>query len=403
MRILYLHQYFTTPDIGGGTRSYEFGRRLVKNGHDVEFISGPISNNLYEGEKYLQIDGMKINIVGRNYSNKMAYSNRIFIFLAYALAASLKGVRLKKPDIIYATSTPLTVAVPAIFLSWFFKTPFVFEVRDLWPEAPIQMGALKNPFLIKIMRKLESLTYHKAVHLVVLSPGMAEAIKQTGIPENKITVIPNSSDIELFSAGRHGDGGEILNRYGIATKNVALYAGTIGEANGLDMIMNAAKMLQEAREDVHFIIAGDGKRLQALKRYKEVYGLENITFTGNISKHQVAQLYRVAKVSLVLLKNIPIFTTSSPNKFFDTLAAGTPVISNIKGWIERLIKENNIGLFFEGEDASQLVKKVLHIVKNNTLQKEMAGNARRLAKKQFDRDKLAVELEKVLIRSIDAG
>lgn len=398
MHILYLHQYFTTPEIGGGTRSYEFAIRLKNKGHDIEFISGPFKNNHYGGKKIVEIDNMKVHIVGKNYSNKLAYGNRMLVFIIYAVKASLKGIKLKKPDIIYATSTPLTVAIPALFLSWYFKVPFVFEVRDVWPEAPIQMGALKNPFIIKAMKFLEKFTYHKAAHIVALSPGMKDEIIKTGVPENKISMIPNSSDLQLFDNVKI-DKNVILQKYGLRCGNIILYAGTLGEANDVNYLVKAARKLHEFKKDIHIVVAGEGKNFNKLKQQIELYNLQNITLTGYLSKYEVAQLYKVSKASLVIFKNVPILMTNSPNKFFDSLAAGTPVISNMSGWIEGLIEKYNIGLYFKPDDVDKLVANMITIVSDDNLQSLMSENAKNLAKELFDRDKLAVELEKILVKS----
>lgn len=402
MRILYLHQYFTTPEIGGGTRSYEFGKRLVQKGHEVEFISGPIRNTNFIGEEQI-FENMKVNTVGSLYSNKLDHGGRMRSFLAYAFSATLKGTRLKKPDIIFATSTPLTVAIPALFLSVYYKIPFVFEVRDLWPEAPIQMGAIKNPIIIRALRLLEKVTYLRARHIVALSPGMAEGITKQGIPSEKITMIPNSSDINVFNSPEVVGGKDLLQQYDIQSQNIVLYAGAVSDANGVDILIPLALKLQEIQADVHVVVAGDGKRLLELQSQKIAHNLKNITFTGHVSKYEIAKLFKLCKASMALFKNIPILMTNSPNKLFDSLAAGRPVISNMRGWVQQLLQEYNAGIYVEPDDVDSLCKAVLKITTDDAARDEMANNALALAKSKFCRDKLAAELEAVLVNGLECS
>ncbi|OWZ83228.1 glycosyltransferase family 4 protein [Natranaerobius trueperi] len=391
---MYLHQYFRIPELGGAIRSYEFSRRFVKNGHSVDMISGPTNVFDHYNKKNVNIDGIDVHFVGAGYSSKMSYKKRIVSFMIYAILATIKGMRLEKPDIIYATSTPLTVCIPALILSKFYNVPFVFEVRDLWPEAPIQMGAIKNKFLIKILRKLERKTYNDASHIIALSPGMAEGVYKQDVEKDKVTVIPNSSDIEYFN-NVDANKEALKQKYGIKSDNIFIYAGAINIANGVDIILNAAHNLKKQNKDLHFILAGEGKMLKELEELNEKYNLDNVTFTGRISKSEVAKLYSISNAAFVIFEDIPILNTNSPNKFFDSLAAAKPVITNMDGWIKNLVEENNAGLYFANGNIEKLENCILKLCDDN-LSKCMGENSFNLAQICFNRDKLASEAEKVL-------
>ncbi|MGE5704409.1 MAG: glycosyltransferase family 4 protein, partial [Clostridia bacterium] len=205
MNILYVHQYFTTREGSLGTRSYEFSKYLLRQGHQVTMLTGdsslqgvlPVKRGWLH-KRYV-IDGIQVIAVNNHYSNYMGFFRRIVAFIGFVLFACFYGLFMKRPDIVLATSTPLTVAIPALVMKKLRSIPFVFEVRDLWPEAPIQIGAIRSPLAIALLQALERKTYREASQLVALSPGMAQGIFATGIAEDKVTLIPNCSDLELFA------------------------------------------------------------------------------------------------------------------------------------------------------------------------------------------------------------
>ncbi len=399
MKILYLHQYFNTPEKGGGIRSYAFSRRFVEKGYKVIMLTKQLKNSspFKKGVRYTKIDDIDVYEVPVVYFSDMSFKKRMKSFLLFAWKAIKEGRKLEKPDIIFATSTPLTIGIPALYLSWYFKVPFVFEVRDLWPEAPIQMGAIRNKFVIFLLRKFEKKIYKKAAHIVALSPGMKEGIRKTGVSEEKISMIPNSSDLDIFHPDIPHD--EIYEKNSIPRKNIISYAGKINEANGVNIIIEVAKHLQE-REDILLVLAGEGRYKEEIQENAERLGLKNLKFLGPIPKDGVAQLYGLSKGCLVLFKNIPILKTNSPNKFFDALAAGRPVITNMGGWVGDLIEKYGIGFSIdnnkENQESVEIAKAIEALVDNPDKTKKMGHNARELAEQEFDRDKLFAQLEKVI-------
>lgn len=402
MRVMYLHQHFSTPEKGSGTRSYEFGRRLVKKGHAVSVITGNSCLNIPMGsEPYcaMDVEGMEVIVLNAPYASTMASGQRIRSFFNYARRARAVGGRLPRPDVVLATSTPLTVALPGIKLSRHFRVPLVFEVRDLWPEAPIQMGALRNPLAITAARMLERKAYRRAVRIIALSPGMIAGVLQQGAPVEKLEFIPNASDLEFFTPGSPPPG--FLEKYGIEGKFLAVYAGNVGPSADLEKLLGAAAL---SPDSIAWVIAGEGHDLQDLKRKAARADLlHKVHFLGHLSKYEVADLYRGAGCVLVLFRNLPVLSTNSPNKFFDALAAGRPVITNMTGWVANLLEENLAGTAIIPDSAHDLARAVEDLSRRPERAATMGRNARLLAAEKFDRELLFEQLEEVLASALNAG
>ncbi|NLI70318.1 MAG: glycosyltransferase family 4 protein [Firmicutes bacterium] len=402
MRVMYLHQHFSTPEKGSGTRSYEFGRRLVKKGHTVTVITGNSCLKLPMGrEPYRAIDveGMEVIVLNAPYASTMVSGQRIRSFFNYAHRARAVGRRLPRPDVVLATSTPLTVALPGIGLSRKFRVPLVFEVRDLWPEAPIQMGALRNPLAITAARMLERKAYRRAVRIIALSPGMIAGVLQQGASVEKLEFIPNSSDLEFFTPGPPVP--DLLERYGLDGKFLAVYAGNVGPSADLEILLAAAAL---SPDNIAWVVAGEGHDLQDLKRKAAKAGLlDRVHFLGHLSKFEVADLYRCAGCVLVLFRNLPVLSTNSPNKFFDALAAGRPVITNMTGWVANLLEDNHAGTGIIPGSAHELARAVEDISRRPERAAAMGRNARMLAAEKFDREILFERFEEVLTSALNTA
>ncbi|HEX5732553.1 MAG TPA: glycosyltransferase family 4 protein [Blastocatellia bacterium] len=399
MRILYLHQYFMTRAGVGGTRSYEFARYMVNQGHEVTMITsaysrsspgdGLVSRRRVEGIEVVEINAGSFDGMGET---SKSYLSRIILFLKFALASSWAVTRLARPDIVFATSTPLTIGIPALVASKYLKAPLVFEVRDLWPEAPIQMGALRNPTVIALTRWFERLIYRNSTHVVALSPGMRDGVIAAGVPPKSVSVIPNASDLELFSP--EVDGSEFRERLGLNGQFVCTYFGTMGEANDLTPVVEAARLLEERGEKgVAFVLHGKGKRRAELEAFCRRHNLTNVIFSNPIpDKHAIARLAAASDACMTIYKNVPILYTCSPNKLFDTFAAGRPAIVNSPGWLKELVEDNRAGLYVRPDDASHLADTVVFLRDHPEVVKTYGDNARRLAEESFDRNKLAAQL-----------
>jgi glycosyltransferase involved in cell wall biosynthesis len=375
MQILYLHQFFITRAGVGGTRSYEFARRFVARGHRVRMVTA--------GEGASSVDGIDVVGVPGAYSDYMSATaatdrDRMLAFGRFAAGATAAALRGSRPDVIYATSPPLTIAVPALAAAARWRAPLVFEVRDLWPEAPIQMGALSNPRLQAQARSLERQAYRRARRVIALSPGIREGVIASGVPEGKVVLVPNASDLDLFRPSPPPPADE---------RFVVSYFGTMGEANDLTLAIEAARLLP----DMSFVLMGDGKRRAELERTAP----PNVEFPGPAaSKEAVAALAARSGACLTLFKDVPVLATNSPNKLFDTFAAGRPAIVNMDGWMRELVEDNDAGLYVR--DAAELAQKLAWLRAHPEEVSRMGRNGRDLAEREFDRDLLAGRVLQVL-------
>jgi glycosyltransferase involved in cell wall biosynthesis len=334
-------------------------------------------------------------------ATKVGYGRRLLAFGRFALAATAATLRGPRPDVVFATSPPLTMALPAIVAARRWRVPLVFEVRDLWPEAPIQMGALSAPWMQRLARWLERAVYRSASEVVALSPGMRDGIVAAGTDSARVTLIPNASDLDLFSPDL--DPGDLRERLGIDGGDfLCAYFGTMGEANDLTQVVGAAALLAE-RKDVAFVLQGDGKRRAALEADVQRRGLANVVFVPAGDKHAAARLAAASDACMTIFKDVPILATNSPNKLFDTFAAGRPAIVNTDGWQRVLVEEHEAGVYARPSDAADLAEKVLALSDDPERARRYGANARALAEREFDRDLLAERLRGVLERAAGSG
>ncbi len=295
---------------------------------------------------------------------------------------------------VFATSPPLTIALPAIAAARRHRAPLVFEVRDLWPRAPIEMGALRNPVARRLAEAMERRAYKAAAHVVALSPGMADGVAAAGVPRERITVIPNASDLDLFSPDV--DPGDLRERIGVGDAFVAAYFGTMGEANDLGQVVEAATLLRDRGENgVAFVLQGEGKRRAGIEDEIRRRGLTNVKLLPGADKESAARLAAASDACLTIFKDVPVLATNSPNKLFDTFAAGRPAIVNTDGWQRELV-ERGAGLFARPGDPADLAAQVLALRDDPALAKRLGEGARKLAEEEFDRRLLAERLERVL-------
>jgi glycosyltransferase involved in cell wall biosynthesis len=374
MRILYLHQFFITRAGVGGTRSYEFARRFAAGGHSVRMVTAGSGRTVVDGIEVVGVRGAYADYVS---ATAVAYPRRMAAFARFALGAAVAALRGPRPDVVYATSPPLTMALPAMAASLRWRAPLVFEVRDLWPEAPIQMGALRSPLLRRGARGLERFVYRHARRLIALSPGIRDGMIAAGAPPERVALVPNAADLDLFHPAAPP------KRFTVS------YFGTMGEANDLTAALEAARVL----EDVDFVLMGDGKRRAGLERDAP----PNVTFAGPArSKEEVARLAARSSVCLTLFKDVPVLATNSPNKLFDTFAAGRPAIVNMDGWMRKLVEGADAGLYVRAGDPRDLAEKVAWLRDHPADAARMGRNARALAEREFDRDELAARALAVL-------
>jgi glycosyltransferase involved in cell wall biosynthesis len=413
VRILYLHQFFTTREGTGGTRSYEFARHLVGEGHEVTMVTADSSagsgvparsrgrrpHRVVDGIDVVEVRGASSDYVR---ATAQGYARRLAGFGGFAAAATAAAVRLPRPDVVFATSPALTVAVPGLAAARRHRVPLVFEVRDLWPRAPIEMGALRNPAARALARGLEKAAYRGAAHVVALSPGMVEGVVAAGVDPGDVTMIPNAADLDLFSPDV--DPGSLRAELGGDGQLVCSYFGTMGEANDLGEVVQAAALLRDRGEGgVTFALQGEGKRRPALEAEVRRLGLQSVRLLPAGDKASAARLAAASDACLTVFKDVPVLATNSPNKLFDTFAAGRAAIVNTDGWQRELVEEHEAGLFARPGDPADLAAQVLRLRDDRDAARRMGVNARRLAEERFDRRMLAGQLLEVLERAAAGG
>jgi len=409
MHILYLHQYFATRKGMTGTRSYEFARRLVGKGHRVTMITSGLANRQFPvtgGRQYAEFDtdGIAVVAIAAAYNDPQLGTNmsgwrRMLKFYQFARLASRIGKGLAKPDVVFATHTPLTIGLAGLALGRHFEVPFVFEVRDLWPEALVNVGALKNPVVVWWLQRMASKIYAGARHIVALSPGMREGIVRTGVAAEKVTVIPNGSDLDLF--GPDIDGSAQREDLGLGDRFTAVYFGAMGLSNGLEYVIEAARILAERSSDkIVLVLHGFGGKRAELERMARDFKLTNVVFSDPVpDKTHLSRLVAGCDVCMTIYRAAKEHAWS-PNKMFDALAAGKPVLINVPGWLGETIESNNCGRSLDPHSPQALADALEELAADRQLCRQMGENARELAEREFARDKLSDRLETVLLETV---
>ena len=382
--------------MAAGTRSYEFARRLVRDGHEVHMVTSDRTGTKARNEV---IDGIHVSWIPVSYSNEMSFARRMWAFLLFAVLATLEGIKTR-PTVVFATSTPLTIVIPALIIKWMKRVPMVFEVRDLWPEMPIAVGALSNPVLIRIARGMEKIAYRQSKNVIALSPGMKDGIVATGYPETQVVVVPNGSDVESFVIDQQRGKDWLAKQDWYQGGKIVLYAGTLGLVNGVEYLVDVAKAARELEPSITFLIVGAGKESTEIRQKAEELGLlgHQVIMLGAMQKKEIPVVYSVASVATSLFRPIPEMENNSANKFFDALAAGIPVAINYGGWHERLLRENHCGLRLS-RDPEKGAEELANFLNDQAQLLSAGSNAKQLAVREFARDKLYDDFLDVLVSS----
>ncbi|UIZ96132.1 glycosyltransferase [Acinetobacter johnsonii] len=393
MKILYFHQHFSTPKGSAGIRSYAMAQSLIRNGHQVTMVCGSfgagqtgLTQPFNKGMRRGMVDGIDIIEFELPYSNALSFLKRILIFLSFAFK-SIKVALTEQYDVVFATTTPLTAGIPGIFAKWFRRKPFVFEVRDLWPELPKAMGVIKNPIVLWMMSVLEWTSYHSADRLVGLSPGIVDGIIKRGIAPEKVASIPNGCDLDIFASEHQAWRPEGVQ----PTDLMAIFTGTHGLANGLNAVLDAAVELKKRqRTDIKLVLVGDGMQKKALLERAAELQLDNVIFHDPVNKAKLAGLMASADIGLQILANVPAFYYgTSPNKFFDYISAGLPVLNNYPGWLAELITKEQCGFAVPPENPQAFADALEQAANQREQLIEMGRNSQQVAKEQFNRSILS--------------
>lgn len=392
MKILYIHQYFRTPREPGGNRSYWIAQELIKNGYKVTMLT--TSTDISSKIEKKTINGIDVIYLKTPYNQKMNFLDRLSSFLSFMFRATRVAIKMNKIDLVIATSTPLTIGFPALVLKKVKKTPYIFEVRDLWPEVPIQMGGLKNLYLIKFANWFEKYIYENACHIVALSPGMADGVRRKGVLDSKISIISNMAKIDAFwSREKNFD---LMEHFGLRKDSFkVIHFGALGLANGAMTIIESAKLLKGSSE-IEFVFIGGGSTEEDLIKECKKHGMTNVHFLGSFAMDKTSEIVNICDLSVVSFMDLPILFTNSPNKLFDSLSAGKPIIVNSAGWTKDLVEQSNCGFYVDPNRPQELVDRILYLQLNPEIVNNMGIASRKLAERKYDKSILSKQFVDVV-------
>jgi len=393
MKLIYLHQYFNFPDEKGGTRSYDLAKSFVQAGHKVIIVSATSDKKIANGNRWSVVvrDTLEVHYIYIPYGNHLSYRERIFAFFKFVFFSTFYILKIKC-DLVLATSTPLTIGIPALLKKWIKKTPYIFEVRDVWPEAVIAVGAINNNLIKQSLFFLERLIYKNSISIVPLSIDMKKSIIKR-VPEvaSKIHhVIPNISEINRFRKNIQPlDLKEVL---GFKPRFSVFYAGTFGLVNGLHKMVELAEITKKIDSTLCYILIGNGSLKEDIIQQAKTSGVLNKNFFvfNSIKKNDLPAWYAATSIGSSFVIDIKELWANSANKFFDTLAANRPILINHEGWQADVIRRKNIGYVLPAKISKEAAIEFVNYTKNINLQKTQSTNAGNLAEKYYSLD-VAVE------------
>jgi glycosyltransferase involved in cell wall biosynthesis len=378
VKVLLLHQHFNTPAKGGAIRSYYLAKALVDAGIHVTVITAHADKYKVEN-----VEGIEVHFLCVPYDNRYGFYKRSVSFINYVWRTVRLARRFRDSDFCYAMSVPLTVGIAAMVIRILYRIPFIFEVGDLWPDAPIQLGYIKNWLFKKILYGLENKIYRSAHAIVALSPAIRSAIEQKLPGKKAIHLIPNMSDTDFF---RLQPKNSVLQRtFKVENKFVIAYIGAIGVANGLHHFVDCARASKAAGLPVQFFLCGDGAMLSSLHQMVWDEALDNFTIVPFQNREGVRELLKVTDATFISYLPAPILETGSPNKYFDGLAAGKLIIVNFGGWIRDEIETNRCGFYVDQSNAGDFVKKITPFLYSEKLVKHYQQASRTLAENNYSR------------------
>jgi glycosyltransferase involved in cell wall biosynthesis len=394
MHILIIHQAFASLDEPGGTRHFEFARLLTSRGHKVTVIASPVSyiTGGHTKQAREEMEGVTILRASVYEAHHKSFFHRVLAFFSFMISSFWIGLGVSHVDLVWGTSPPIFQGVTAWTLARIKGAKFLFEVRDLWPQFAMAVGVLKSPFLIRLSEWLERFLYRRADRVMVNSPGFIDHIKVRGAM--RVDLIPNGADPSMFDP--EDDGRTFREANGLQGKFVVLYAGAHGMSNDLGVVLEAAKILL-SEKNIQFVFIGDGKEKQALQVRARDMLLMNVMFLPSVPKAQMAHALAGANACVAILKPINEYKTTYPNKVFDYMAAGKPIILAIDGVIRDVVHKAHCGIFVQPGSAFEVVKAIRMLASNVEYGREMGSLGRKYLEKNFSRavigDKLIGLLE----------
>ncbi len=405
MHILLIHQSFVALDEPGGTRHYELARFLVEQGHSVTVIASPVSyltGNTPETSRTEPGEGITILRAYTYRALHKSFVHRVFSFISFMLSSFWLGLRVKNVDVVWGTSPPIFQAAAAWALARLKRAKFLLEIRDLWPAFAMAVGVLQNRFLIVLSEWLEGFLYRHADRVMVNSPGFIEHVRLRGA--QAIELVPNGADPRMFDPTMDGD--PFRKAHGLGGKFVVLYAGAHGISNDLGVLLQAARILQEKQAassmkeegaDVRIVFLGDGKEKATLQKQAIALGLRNALFLPPVPKSGMNLALAGSDACIAILKPIPLYATVYPNKVFDYMAAGKPVLLAIDGVVRDVVEKAQAGIFVQPGSAGDVADGIEWMALNRAQAAAMGAKGRRYIEENFDRSVLAQKLTDILV------
>lgn len=401
MHILFLTDNFPPETNAPASRTYEHTKRWVQAGHRVTVVTGApnfpsgkvfagYKNRLFQRES---MDGIEVVRVWTYITANEGFLRRTLDYMSFMLSAVIAGLFMRRPDVIVGTSPQFFTAVAAYLLSRLKRRPFIFELRDLWPDSIVAVGAMKESRLIRVLRRWEYFLYHRAARIVSVTHSFKAILSKNGVPPERIVVVRNGVDLEAFTPGERPQA--LVRQFDLSGKFVAAYVGTLGMAHGLGALLNAAEQLRD-RQDIAIVLIGAGAEKNTLMEEVARRGLDNIHFVGAVDKETVKDYWRLVDVALVLLRNTPLFSHVIPSKMFEAMGTARPIILGVRGEAQEILQTAGAGIAIAPEDANALASAVALLADNAKQRTAMGMAGRRFVEAQCDRDRLANAMLAVL-------
>lgn len=401
MRLVLICQHFATPQLKGGTFLFTLVSELAQRGHEVHVLTTDQSGR--RGSWYQTLEeGVHIHWCPIPYSNAMGYASRVRAFLAFIWRSCAYVRRLPRPDLIYVTSTPLTVALPGVFASRRWRVPMIFEVRDLWPEVPIALGVLRNPVLIAAAKWLERFAYRNAAFIIARSPMMADGVVSTGYPRDRVRVVPNACDFRRFDVPAEWGKSFRQENQWLADRPLVLYAGTFGLVNGCSYLVRLAAEVEKQVPEARFLLVGQGREEALIRNLARELGVldRTVFIQPPVPKLEVPRLFSAADITISTVIDVPALHKNCANKFFDSLAAGRPIAINHEGWLADLIREHDCGLVLPARDIAKAAAILAQALRDREWLRRAGRRAYQLGRKRFNAISCVDEVEAVLYATL---
>ncbi len=396
MNIAVIHQYYLHRDDAGISRFNQFAKYWTAAGHNVTIICGTvhymtgIQSQAYAGKYIVETQENGITVIRCHVSEEYNkhFFGRMKGYFSFMLSSLVAVMRMPRHDVVIATSPPLFVGIPGVIASWKWRSPFVFEVRDLWPDSAIELGVLTNRLLVLLSYAVEKFLYRSAAKINTLGPGYRDAlIKKKHITPDRISMISNGADADILIPTKGRDA--VREEFGWTNTTVVTYIGAHGIANHLEQILDTAELMRESHTHIRFVLMGSGMRRQALMDSARTRGLANVQFIDPQPKNEVANFIYASDICLAVLKKADVFKTVYPNKIFDYMVCKKPIIVAIDGAARELVETARAGVFVEPENPKQLMDAVIALADNQDERDRLGENGSLYVQEHFSRETLA--------------